>query len=103
MWLIQNHEVPHDKTVNYARFVCDYRPQNNTKQQNRITVGGYIFEYQGEVPTKRAGLTTIKLVLNSVISSAGERFMTADVKNFYLKTPMKDIEYMRIPIKHTTN
>ena len=48
-------------------------------------------------------MTTIKLVLNSVISSAGERFMTADVKNFYLNTPMEDLEYMRIPIKLIPN
>ena len=47
--------------------------------------------------TKKAGFTTIKLLLNSVISLAGARFMTAEVKNFYLNTPMKDPEYIHIP------
>ena len=27
--------------------------------------------------------------------------MTADVKNFYLNTPMDNPEYMRISVKHT--
>ena len=41
-------------------------------------------------------MTTIKLLLNSVISSAGAKFMTADVKNFCLNTLMDEIEYMKI-------
>ena len=46
MQLIQKHEVPHDNTVTYARFVCDYRPQNKEKEKTQITVGGDRLEYQ---------------------------------------------------------
>ena len=53
--------------------------------------------------TKTAGLTTIKLLLNSTISSAGAGFMMADVKNFYLNTSMKDSEYICTPIKLIQN
>ena len=53
--------------------------------------------------TKAAGLTSVKLLLNSVISLSDSISMTADVKNFYLSTPMKDPEYMRIPIKLIPN
>ena len=90
MQFIQEHEVPHYKTVTYSIFMCDYKPQKEEKEKNRITVGGDILDYQGEVSTKTAGLTTIKLLLDIVISLAGARFMTADTKNFYLNTPMKD-------------
>ena len=31
MQFILKHEVPHDKKVTYARFVCDYRPQKEEK------------------------------------------------------------------------
>ena len=103
MQFIQKHEVPYDKTVTYAIFGCDYRPQKEEKELTRITVGGDRLDYQGEVSTKTEGLTTIKLLLKSVISSAGARFMMADVKNFYLNMTMKDPEYMRIPIKLTPN
>ena len=44
-------------------------------------------------------MTTIKLLLNSVVSSMWTKFMTADVKNFYLNTPMDEPEYMKIPVR----
>ena len=62
-------------------------------------MGGDRLDYQGGVSTKTAGLTTIKLLLNSVISSIWAKFMTADVKNFYLNTPMDEPEYMKIPVR----
>ena len=44
-------------------------------------------------------MTTIKLLLNSVVSSAGAKFMTEDVKNFYRNTPRYEPEYMEIPVR----
>jgi hypothetical protein len=38
------------------------------------------------------------MLLNSVISNPGALFTTFDLKDFYLGTPMKRKEYMRIPI-----
>ena len=62
-------------------------------------MGGDKLEYQGEVSTKTTGLTTIKLLLNSVISTIWAKFMTSDVKNFYLNTPMDEPEYTKIPVR----
>jgi hypothetical protein len=45
-----------------------------------------------------SGLTTAKLLFNSVISTPNARFMTADIKDFYLCTPMDRYENMRIPV-----
>jgi hypothetical protein len=42
-----------------------------------------------------ADLLTIKLLINSVISTAGAKFMTMDIKDFYLNTPMDRYKYMR--------
>ena len=89
MKLIQNHEILYDKKVTYTRFVCDYRPQKEEKKITTITVRGDRIYYQEEVSPKTAGLTTIKILLNSVVSSAEEKFMTADVKNLYLNTPTR--------------
>ena len=41
-------------------------------------------------------LTTTKILWNSVLSTNSARYCTADVKNFYLETPMERYEYMRI-------
>jgi hypothetical protein len=34
--------------------------------------------------------------LNSVISTRGAKYMTVDIKNFYLNTPMVRHEYVRM-------
>ena len=62
-------------------------------------MGGNRLDYQGEVSTKTSGLKTIKLLLNSVVSLAGAKFMTADVNNFYLNTPTDEPKYMQILVK----
>ena len=43
-----------------------------------------------------------KLLVNSTISEAhkGARFMSADLKYFFLATPMQGDEYMKVPYKH---
>jgi hypothetical protein len=40
----------------------------------------------------------VKLLLNSVISTKNARFMTIDIKDFYLNTPMMRYEYMRLKL-----
>ena len=44
-------------------------------------------------------MLTAKLMWNSVISTPGARYAGMDIKNFYLGTPMKDYEYMKMPLK----
>ena len=45
-----------------------------------------------------ANLLTVKLQINSIISTAGAKFMTMDIKDFYLNTPMVRYKYMRIKL-----
>eukprot|EP00975_Prorocentrum_lima_P039813 8365533-Prorocentrum_lima.AAC.1 len=40
-----------------------------------------------------------KMLFNSVISTKGARFMTMDISNFYLMTPLTRPEYIRISLK----
>jgi hypothetical protein len=61
-------------------------------------VGGNLVHYPDEVSTPTDDLSTVKLLLNSVISTPGARFATFDLKDFYLRTPMASKEYMRIPL-----
>ena len=66
----------------------------------RFTVGRDRIKYDGNVvSTPGADLTSVKCLLNSVISTLDARFMTMDIKDFYLNNPMEQYEYMRIPIK----
>ena len=45
-----------------------------------------------------ADLLTVKLFLNSVISTKGAKFMILDISNFYLNTPLKQKEYVRLKL-----
>ena len=58
-----------------------------------------MIEYPRELTTCTADLTTIKIMWNSVISTEGARYMTADVKNFYLGTPLDCFEFMYMATK----
>ena len=43
-------------------------------------------------------MLTTKILLNSIISTHGARFMTIDIKDFYLNTPMDRPEFMQLKI-----
>ena len=54
--------------------------------------------YPGEVATPTAEMLVAKLLFNSVISTHSARFMTMDIANFYLMTPLKHPEYGKIKL-----
>jgi hypothetical protein len=87
-----------DRTVTYARVVVDFRPQKADPHRIRITAGGNLINYPGELSTRTADLTTSKLMLNSVLSTPGAKYMCLDIKNFYLTAPLDRFEYMKMPI-----
>ena len=102
LFFIPYDDIPEDrrKDVTYARIVVDYRPQKAEPHRTRITVGGNRINYPDTVTTETAELTTHKLLLNSVVSTRGAKYMTADIGNFYLGTPMERFEYMFMPMKY---
>jgi hypothetical protein len=51
-------------------------------------MGGNFINYPGNCGTPTADLLTVKILLNSIISMPNAKFMTIDIKDFYLNTPM---------------
>jgi hypothetical protein len=98
MFFIPFSAIPKGKKATYLRIVAALRPEKSNPRRVRFTVGGNQIVYAGDVSTKTADLTTVKIFLNSIISTPNSRFMTADLKDFYLETPMDEYEYMRIPV-----
>eukprot|EP00804_Cyclotella_cryptica_P007932 CCRYP_019848-RA/>CCRYP_019848-RA protein AED:0.05 eAED:-0.05 QI:0/-1/0/1/-1/1/1/0/1335 len=94
---IQN--IPSDRTITYARVVVDYRPQKEDPNRVRFIVGGNLIDYSGELTTHTASLVTSKILWNSIISTPNTRYLTADLKLFYLTAPLDRYEYMRIPLE----
>jgi hypothetical protein len=69
---------------------CDGK---NEKYRTHITIDGNLFNYPSDCGIPTADLLTVKLLLNSIIFTPNSKFMTLDLKDFYLTTPMKRYEY----------
>jgi hypothetical protein len=82
--------------VTYGSFEVDIKDHKEEKERTRLTVGGDQIEYPGDKSTRTAGLTTAKILINSVISTIGAKFLVIDINNFYLNTPLGRFEYMVI-------
>jgi hypothetical protein len=91
--------MPKNRRATYIRIVCADRPEKEESRRVRFTVGGDQVDYPGAVSTKTADLSTAKILINSVLSTPGAKYMTGDLKDFYLNTPMEQYEYVRIPIE----
>ena len=100
MFFVHKSQIPKDrwKDLTYGRIVCDYRENKAEKHRTRLTVGGDRINYPEDCGTATADLLTVKLLLNSVISTRNAKFMTLDIKNFYLNTPMERYEYLRLKL-----
>ena len=96
---IHHHEVPKGRKVTYANFVADYRPLKSEPYRIRLVVGGDKLEYHADSSSPAATMLETKILVNSVISDAhmGARFMSADLKDFFLASIMPQPEYMKIP------
>ena len=57
-------------------------------------MGGNLVNFPGDCGTPTADLLTVKLLLNSIISTPNAKSMTLDIKDFYLMTPIKRYEYL---------
>ena len=98
-FFIPNDKVPSGITVTYGRIVAEIRPQKAETHRTRLIVGGNSIHFPGDVTTPTADLITAKLVFNSVLSTKNEKFMCADIANFYLNNPMDRYEYMQLPVE----
>jgi hypothetical protein len=99
---ITKAETPMNRDITYASFVCDYRPLKSEPYRCRIVVGGDKLSYDNDPASPAASLLETKLILNSTISDAknGARFLSCDLKDHFLASPMERPEYMKIPIRN---
>ncbi len=100
MRFCKDSDKPKSQKAKYFKAVCTAKLNGEIIiRRVRITVADTHSEYAGPTSAYTASLTTLNLLLNSVVSDdAG--WMTADIKDYYLGTPMKYKEYMYIPVKY---
>ena len=54
--------------------------------------------YASDAGTKTASLDICKLVMNSVLSRKGAKFITYNIRKYYLATPLDYTEYIKIQL-----
>jgi hypothetical protein len=93
-------QIPHDrrKDITYGSFSCDMKPNKTETHQTRLTAGSDRINYPEDIGTPTADMTLFKCHANSIILTPGARCIMGDIKDFYLNTPMKRPEYMRLKI-----
>eukprot|EP00804_Cyclotella_cryptica_P027244 CCRYP_014352-RA/>CCRYP_014352-RA protein AED:0.30 eAED:0.30 QI:0/0/0/1/1/1/2/0/568 len=99
---IHKADIPHDrhKDITYGSFVCTVRHEKAKPSVTCFTIGGDGFNYPGKVATPTTKMRTTKLLFNGVISTRGAKFMTMDISNFYLITPLPRPEYLCLKLSN---
>ena len=99
---LHKNEIPKErwKDITNGRIVCSERPQKVEVNRTRLTVVGTRIKIDIDCGTPTASLLTVKLLLNSIISTPGAKFLGLDIKDFYLNTPMARPEYMRLRLAY---
>ena len=86
---IKKGNVPKNRKLMYAKFVCNYHTEKEEKYRTRIVVGRNLVEYSGDVSTPTADTSTARIPFNSIVSTKNAQFMGINTRFFYLNTPMK--------------
>ena len=61
-------------------------------------MGGDRINYPDDCGTPTADMIFFKILTNSIISTSNAKCLMRDIKDFYLNTPMKGPEYMRLKL-----
>ena len=90
MYFIKKEELPQNlfREITYSRVVYDVREVKADKNRTMSTVIGDRIKYPGDCGTPTADLITLKLLLNSIISTLGAKSMKLYIKSFYLNTTL---------------
>jgi hypothetical protein len=97
---IRKDQVPNNrmKDVMYKSLNCNFKPNKEEKERTRLTTGGDRINYPGICGTLMADMILFKTLINSILSTPNVKCILMDIKDFYLRTPMKRLEYMQLKI-----
>ena len=100
MHFIRKTDVPADriKDVTFGSFTCDFRPNKAEEYRTRLTMGGDRINYPEDCGTPTADMILFKILVNSIISTPNAKCLMLDIKDFYLNTPMKRPEFMKLKL-----
>jgi hypothetical protein len=108
---IHPHEQPTDRikdTMYISKQLSEkydnseeYAEEGYIKRRVRMTTGGDKANYDGYTKADTADLTVVKILFNSVISTKNAKFVSIDIKDFYLNEAnvLDRPEYIKLKVK----
>jgi hypothetical protein len=99
---IRYNKIPLNRRrhITYGKMVVTYQPEKDNLNQTRLTVGGNWIVHHSDVSMPTVKMMTVKMHLNSMISTKGAQYCTFDLKDFYLNMPIEQPEYMRMKLSN---
>ena len=99
---LDRHNIPVDrwKDIANARIVCNVRPQKAETNRTRLTFAARNMDIDMDCGTPTASMLTVKLLLNSIISTPSAKFMAIDIKDFYLNTHLVKQEFVQMKLSY---
>ena len=80
IYFILHRDKPKYIIATYVRAVCDIIPKKTETHIIRLTAGGNIIDYPGQVSAPTSDLNTMKLHINRSISNIKSQYMCIDVE-----------------------
>ena len=86
LYVIKFEDIPKDwlNTICYTSVFCEVRQRKKDPKRTRITICSTNVCYPGNVGTNTASLELFKLMINSILSSAGAKYVCFDIDFFTL-------------------
>ena len=83
-FVIKFEDIPKDRLneICYTSVVCEVRTGKKDPNRTRITICGTNVCYPGDVGTNTASLELFKLMINSVLSRAGDKYVCFYIEFF---------------------
>jgi hypothetical protein len=85
--------------ITHEHVCVNFPPENADPNCTQLTVGSNLITFPGNCGTPMFDMVTLKLHLNSVISTKGAWYCTIDFKDFYLVTPIDHAKIMQMKLK----
>ena len=96
-------DIPSERRADITYYNPQVKEKLNEEQEKifrvRGTLGGDRLNYPFDVTARTADLDAVKILIHSVVSDDGGKYMTADVSDYYLGTDLERPEYVRIQLK----
>ena len=94
--------VPQGRKVTYGLYRFDKRPLKPKPFRCCLVADGDKLEYEADASSPVASILETKILVNSVITETDKnaKFMTIDLKDFFLASPMLTPEFMKLQYKH---